>query len=147
VLRLVQENPARGIPRGVHGELSWLGHQISEATVQRILRARSRRVTPGGYYGAITQRATADIGPFGVLQQPAGRRNQRAMRRLGARSSWPSPSLGGEHLLADQLRARPADDGDLLDRACLARYGIGGTVDARQPAVLSDAYMTHYSRP
>lgn len=41
VLRLAQENPAWGYRR-VHGELSRLGHQISEATVQRILRARRR---------------------------------------------------------------------------------------------------------
>jgi hypothetical protein len=41
VLRLAQENPAWGYRR-IHGELSRLGHQISEATVQRILRARRR---------------------------------------------------------------------------------------------------------
>jgi hypothetical protein len=41
VLRLAQENPAWGYRR-VHGELSRLGHQISEATVRRILRARRR---------------------------------------------------------------------------------------------------------
>jgi putative transposase len=38
VLRLAQENPAWGYRR-VHGELTRLGHQVSEATVQRILRA------------------------------------------------------------------------------------------------------------
>jgi hypothetical protein len=32
-----------GDTAGVHGELSWLGHQISEATVRRILRARCHR--------------------------------------------------------------------------------------------------------
>ncbi len=32
--------------RRVHGELSRLGHHISEATVQRILRARRRRPAP-----------------------------------------------------------------------------------------------------
>jgi hypothetical protein len=41
VLRLAQENPAGGYRR-VHGELSRLGHHISEATVRRILRARIR---------------------------------------------------------------------------------------------------------
>jgi putative transposase len=37
VLRLAQQNPARGYRR-VHGELSPLGHQVSEATVRGISR-------------------------------------------------------------------------------------------------------------
>jgi len=45
VLRLAQENPAWGY-RKVHGELSRLGHDISEATVRRILRARRPRPAP-----------------------------------------------------------------------------------------------------
>jgi putative transposase len=45
VLRLAQENPAWGYRR-VHGELTRLGHQVSEATVWRILRARWRRPAP-----------------------------------------------------------------------------------------------------
>ena len=45
VLRLARENPAWAYRR-VHGELSRLGHQISEATVRRILRARRRRPAP-----------------------------------------------------------------------------------------------------
>jgi len=45
VLRLAQENPAWGYRR-VHGELSRLGHHVSEATVRRILRARRHRPTP-----------------------------------------------------------------------------------------------------
>ena len=44
-LRLARENPAWGY-RQVHGELCRLGHQISEATVRRLLRARRRRPAP-----------------------------------------------------------------------------------------------------
>jgi putative transposase len=47
VLRLAGENPAWGYRR-VHGELTHLGHQISEATVRRILRARRCRPAPRG---------------------------------------------------------------------------------------------------
>jgi len=47
VLRLAAENPAWGYRR-VHGELARLGHQISEATVRRILRARRYRPAPRG---------------------------------------------------------------------------------------------------
>jgi putative transposase len=36
-----------GVPR-VHGELTRLGHQVSEATVRRILRARRCRPAPRG---------------------------------------------------------------------------------------------------
>jgi putative transposase len=45
VLRLARENPARGYHR-VHGGLTRLGHQVSEATVRRILRARRPRPVP-----------------------------------------------------------------------------------------------------
>jgi hypothetical protein len=47
VLRLAAENPAGGYRR-VHGELTRLGHRISEATVRRILRARGYRPAPRG---------------------------------------------------------------------------------------------------
>jgi putative transposase len=47
VLRLAGENPAWGYRR-VHGELTRLGHHLSEATVRRILRARRCRLAPCG---------------------------------------------------------------------------------------------------
>jgi hypothetical protein len=46
VLRLAEENPAWGY-RWVHGELTRLGHPISQATVRRILRARYRPAPRG----------------------------------------------------------------------------------------------------
>ena len=45
VLQLAQENPAWEYRR-VHGELTRLGYQVSEAAVRRILRARRRRPAP-----------------------------------------------------------------------------------------------------
>jgi putative transposase len=47
VLRLAGENPAWGYRR-VHGEVTCLGYQISEATVRRILRIRGYRSAPRG---------------------------------------------------------------------------------------------------
>jgi putative transposase len=47
VLRLAAENPAWGYRR-VHGELTRLGYQVSEAAVRRILRARRYRPAPRG---------------------------------------------------------------------------------------------------
>src|SRR6266702_341270 len=47
VLWLAGENPAWGYRR-VHGELTRLGHHISQATVRRILRARLSRPAPRG---------------------------------------------------------------------------------------------------
>ena len=44
-LRLARENPARGYRRA-HGELTRLGHQISDPTVRRIRRARRPRPAP-----------------------------------------------------------------------------------------------------
>jgi hypothetical protein len=47
VLRLAGENPAWGYRR-VHGELTRLGHHLSQATVRRILCARGYRPVPRG---------------------------------------------------------------------------------------------------
>ena len=47
VLRIARENPAWRYRR-VHGELIRPGHQVSEATVRRILRARSYLPAPRG---------------------------------------------------------------------------------------------------
>jgi putative transposase len=47
VLRLAEENPTWGYRR-VHGELTRLGHRVSEATVRRILRSRGYLPAPRG---------------------------------------------------------------------------------------------------
>jgi len=47
VLRLAGESPGWGYRR-VHGELSRLGHHVSEALVRRLLRARGYRPAPRG---------------------------------------------------------------------------------------------------
>jgi len=47
VLRLASENPRWGYRR-VHGELTRLGHRISEAAARRILRARRYQPAPRG---------------------------------------------------------------------------------------------------
>jgi len=62
VLRLARENPAWGYRR-VHGELCRLGHQISEATVRRILRAGRCRSAPRNVLMSIGDR----IGSFRFL--------------------------------------------------------------------------------
>jgi hypothetical protein len=47
VLRLAAENPAWGYRR-MHGELTRLGHRISEATIRRILRTHGYQPAPHG---------------------------------------------------------------------------------------------------
>lgn len=47
LLRLAAENPAWGYRR-VHGGLTRLGYQVSEAAVRRLLRARRYRPAPRG---------------------------------------------------------------------------------------------------
>ncbi len=64
VLRLAGENPAWGCRR-VHGELTRLGHRISEATVRRILRARGYQPAPRGLdtsWRAFLRQPTASAG-------------------------------------------------------------------------------------
>ena len=47
VLRLARENPGWGYRR-VHGEMTRLGHEVSEATARRVLRAQGCRPAPRG---------------------------------------------------------------------------------------------------
>jgi hypothetical protein len=47
VLQLAADNPQWGYRR-VHGELTRLGHRISQATVRRILRSRRYSPAPRG---------------------------------------------------------------------------------------------------
>jgi putative transposase len=66
VLRLAGENPRWGYRR-VHGELTRLGYQISDATVRRILRARRCRPAPRGVAHALAEvPAGPGRGPAGV---------------------------------------------------------------------------------
>jgi putative transposase len=91
VLRLARENPAWGYRR-VHGELRRLGHQISEATVRRILRA------PGGAHR-----------PRGTWTLPGGRSCAlKLMAYWPATSSTPAPSSSDACTCCSSWRSRPA---------------------------------------
>jgi hypothetical protein len=65
VQRLAGENPAWGYRR-VHGEPTRLGHQVSEATVRRILRSRGYRPAPRGLDTSWRRFLRPARGPAGV---------------------------------------------------------------------------------
>jgi hypothetical protein len=86
VLRLARENPAWGYRR-VHGELSRLGHKISEATVRRILRTRRRRPAPpniGTSWRTVLREQLVDV----VADTVSGRYSDRHGRGSFPRRLW-----------------------------------------------------------
>ena len=89
VLRLARENPAWGYRR-VHGELTRLGHHISEAAVRRIL-IRRRRPAPPPQSGHLLAGVPAHPGRRPARLRLLSRRHglpQAAVRISYVESSW-----------------------------------------------------------
>jgi hypothetical protein len=108
VLRLAGENPAWGYRR-VHGELSRLGHHVSEATVHLLLQARGYRPAPRGLAGPLTACPAVALTGSG-----SGRR----------RSGWCARRRAG---LPGRARGRRLDRGDReAAGGCFRRAVRGG---------------------
>ena len=106
VLRLAAENPAWGYRR-VHGELTRLGHNISAATVRRILRARGYSLAPRNVEAPMSSAQRAFI----VNRHRGFRWDTRAGSSLG-HAGYPggrSPAAGGYRRRSAGLQAAFSD--------------------------------------